>query len=211
MRLYGVELIESGDMVCLSARNNGHFEPESMTAWLDVAQSSDNPYMVDVGAYTGLYALAAARHGANVLALEPNPNSMRRMRANMAANPCPDGGVVDMPCAAGDMDGSSPFTLHGRAHMTSAASLSDQGEYMVPVTTIDALCQTASPVRAIKIDVEGYELSVLRGAHETLSRHHPLVIAEALTPDAADGLIAHMQQYGYTHAYADKRNLIFHA
>lgn len=211
MRLYGVELIESGDMVCLSARNNGHFEPESMTAWLDVAQSHEHAYMVDVGAYTGLYALAAARHGAYVLALEPNPNSARRLRLNMANNPPVHGDVVDMPWAAGDREGRHPFTLHGRAHMTSAASLDDHGEYMVPVTTIDALCQTASPVRAIKIDVEGYELSVLRGAHDTLSRHHPMVIAEALTDDAANELIEHMAQYGYTHAYADKRNLIFHA
>jgi len=53
------------------------------------------------------------------------------------------------------------------------------------------------PVAVIKLDVEGMEPSVIRGARRILSRHRPAVYAEALTDEAARSVKAALAPFGY--------------
>ncbi len=199
MIIHNVELIEKDDMVCLSYRNNGNFEPVSVKAWKDHLQG----VVIDVGAYTGLYSIAAAKLGARVIAFEPNPKVYERLLKNIDNN----GVTVEAyEAAAGRKEGDCSMQVKGRPVLTSAGYVTEGGN--IPMMTIDGLGET--DVSAIKIDAEGYELEVLKGAVGTLMICKPLIIAEALSAEAGTEVFDFLTSCGYTTAtMADDRNYIY--
>jgi hypothetical protein len=54
------------------------------------------------------------------------------------------------------------------------------------------------PVSVVKVDVEGMEIAVLRGARETVSRHRPFIYAEAGTSESYEALSAYLSELEYT-------------
>lgn len=201
MRVHGVDLIPEGDRVVVNWLRDGTFEPESVALWL--AAVRDGGVALDVGAYTGLYALLAACSGAQAVAYEPNPYVFGRLIANVERN----GAAVECRnVAVSDKVERRP--LYMRAEMTSAGRFrrrEGDREVMVDCVTLELPRRVA----AVKIDVEGAELAVLRGAEALLARDRPLVIAEALTEAARRALVLHMTGRGYSWFVADRRNLVF--
>jgi FkbM family methyltransferase len=136
---------------------------------------------VDVGANFGVYSLVMAARGASVVAVEPNPESVTRLAVNVAAS----GAEVEIvPAACGDKDGIMPLYLAPEENtgMTSLARSNAVGgvkQYQVRVRTLDEILG-GRRVDAIKIDVEGAEEMVLRGAQETLARWHPMILVELI-------------------------------
>jgi len=135
-------------------------------------------HVADVGANNGLYTHALAKRGARVEAFEPQPEcvavlqayaSRRRLR-NVRVHP------VALSATAGI------GTLHvprGSATSPSAslrASSDDGAALDVPLAPLDAF--EFADLMFVKIDVEGAELDVLRGATETLERCRPLLFVE---------------------------------
>lgn len=197
--IHGVQLRPEKDSVVKAART-GLFEPDSMALWLE--RCTPGAVVMDVGAYTGLYTIAAAMRGATVVAVEPNPVVYRRMQENLADNPHA-GRVLALMAAAGDGWGIRRFAV--RFPMSSAGRLSDTGD-AVPVLPLD--CWDGD-VAAIKVDVEGGELAVLRGAARLLERCHPLLILEALDGAARAGLVSYLEPLGYQGVVVDGRNMVF--
>ena len=206
MKLHGIDLDPIGCRVCFHVEKDGDFEPESMAAWLGAISPGDT--VIDCGAYTGLYAIAAAvRKGAKALAFEPNQVVFYRLRANISRNKTK---VHHYMQALSDKAETRDFwTKH---EMTSAGRFRERSgakKVTVDCVTIDSLKACRSRVAAIKIDVEGAEMAVLRGADMVLRRDHPLVVAEALTDAARQALVLHMTGLGYNWRSADGRNLVF--
>ena len=134
----------------------------------------------DVGANIGLYALMASTEvGPNgrVLAFEPEENNLRFLKINAKA-----GRVIDVHgVAVGASDGTVMFDRRGGAMSGRVMRSGDQAAEAVQVSvrSIDSLVEAgAPPPNAIKIDVEGLEGDVLKGATETLARYRPLLICE---------------------------------
>jgi FkbM family methyltransferase len=123
---------------------------------------------VDVGANAGSYTVLAAKGvGAEVIAIEPIPNTFARLTRNVALNgvdasvTCFEGGVSDGPAVI-------HFTAD-RDTMNHVAQAGEAGPTVgVQVVTLDDLVGSRRPA-VVKIDVEGHELPVLRGADQTLS------------------------------------------
>lgn len=200
MNIHGVELIEKDDMVCLSHRANGDFEPISVSEWMRHCDGT----VIDVGAYTGLYTIIAAKAGAKVVAFEPNERVRERLVENMQANNVT--GLI-LCAAAGAEHGTCSLNTKGRPRLTSAGTVVPGGDIdLVPIDSLDI-----DDVTAIKIDAEGYEHDVLMGAIEIIAMYRPLVIAEALSGEAAAQLDNFMLDFGYTVQEADERNRIYHA
>lgn len=136
--------------------------------------------VLDIGAYIGQYTLLAPKYASagRVIALEPHPISYQRLQAHVACNRL--GNVCILHQAAGQMPGRLPFALSEQA-FDSGFSSGWSGETIeVEVVPVDeVVCQmNLKRVDVMKVDVEGAEGQVLRGAQETLARFHPLLIVE---------------------------------
>jgi FkbM family methyltransferase len=133
---------------------------------------------IDVGANTGVYAYALSRVAAKVEAFEPLPECERIIRA--FASPKIDVHRTALSDAAGQATLYIPL-IGGTVDEGRASFVQPNRPFrsvVVPVRTLDEFRFTN--VSLIKIDVEGHELRVLRGARETLSRERPAVLVEVV-------------------------------
>lgn len=153
---------------------------------------------LDVGANVGTYTiLASGVAQARTLALEPIPATFARLLRNLHLNDLLS--RVDARClAVGATEGSVRFTA-GRDTTNRAVSLlpspSQEPTVEVPLTSLDQLLQEAGTTPLLwKVDVEGYEPEVLRGAAAALQQPHlRAVLLEADTP----ALQRTMEQAGF--------------
>lgn len=136
-----------------------------MQAWARVL--GPGSLFVDVGANVGLYTIWAIDHGAEVLAVEPDRRSRQRLEENLALN----GYAVELaPVAVGEAEGTVQMTddLDQQNHLLLGDAARPGVGQVVPVRTLDDLVGPRT-VDGLKIDVEGAELLVLRGACRLLS------------------------------------------
>ena len=130
---------------------------------------------LDVGANVGAYSLLLAQWAGpsgSVYAFEPAPDAFDGLVRHIAMN---DLGATVSPvrAAVSDAPSESRFVVSSTAGEGRLAASAEEREraITVPVTTIDEFCarERVAP-DFIKIDVEGSETAVLRGARETLRR-----------------------------------------
>lgn len=178
IQVAGVKLID-GCRVCAHVNESGAFEPETIEAWKTVVESRS--IALDIGAYSGLFAIIAAKLGALAIAVEPLPFMAARLLNNARRN---NVNVEVILGAASNAIGNAIIHFNGKVPMTSGASLtrgsSHNNVMMVETFTIDSRLPFVAPVRAIKIDVERHERSVIIGARETIKQHKPAIIIELL-------------------------------
>lgn len=157
----------------------------------------------DVGANIGLETLelaAAAGPGGRVIAFEPHPKTAARLAQNLAANGI-DNVEIEQRAVA---DRSGTIILHEAAEATrhSATIRPDnwRRSFEVPVTTLDQLWSARGrpTVGAIKIDVEGGEFAVLRGASELIARDSPPILLEAWGSEQLDPIVRLLTGHGYS-------------
>ena len=127
---------------------------------------------VDVGANVGMLALRAASivgPEGRVVAVEAHPRTAAFLAENVRLNGFEH--VEIERVAVGDAPGEISFTDR-RSDDQNGVSPDGSGSVRVPVTTLDDLLPAARlpHVHLLKIDVEGFELSALRGATQLLSR-----------------------------------------
>ena len=135
---------------------------------------------IDVGAHAGQYALImAARCGlsGHVTAFEPDPHARRKLARNIALNPAVKPPVVEA-LAVSDAPGEAVLYSRGGDSQSSLAR-SGIGEaaaaqietFTVPLVTLDGYIadQGLTAPRWVKIDTEGAEIRILKGAPKLLA------------------------------------------
>ena len=204
-RVNGVDLLDRGDMVVLSYTRNGSFEPETF-AFLETLKPKGT--FSDIGAYTGLYGIWAAKRGYKVQMFEPNPPVYERMLYNMF-----DNNVIGncYNVALSDTDTHLSFYTNPKTPLSSAGSLiadrKKTQQYDVSVYPYNYFATGNESV--IKIDVEGGELNVLKGMDSTLMFEKPVLIIEVLDREKENEVVAFLKPYGYNSlGLFDERNLI---
>lgn len=138
--------------------------------WLREKLIAKNGVAVDVGAHAGSHTLFMAKHAALVIAIEPNPVNRRVLRWNCALNDLTNVRILGV--AAYDHEGIATLNNAGGCSRVGA-----DGEFQVPLQTLDSLLVGVDP-EVIKVDVEGAEANVVRGAAQTIERCHPRWIIE---------------------------------
>lgn len=145
-------------------------------------QPSKGDVVVDVGAHYGFYALHASRlvgAGGMIFSFEPHPKNYERFVTNLSSNGIRN--VIPLNKALGECD--KPIRLyvssHSERHSTSFTlnpSTHYSGNYIrVESARLDTVVGELGIKRIdlIKIDVEGAELSVLKGAKKTIDQFRP--------------------------------------
>lgn len=138
---------------------------------------------VDIGAHVGLWSVWLIRLFERVEAFEPVPLHAKLFTMNVPGKVDPDETVGNYwlhQVALGDREGTVGINVP--SHTTGNATVAEGGNERaatvtdVKMITLDSL--NLPIVDFIKIDVEGYELQVLRGAAETIKRCRPYLVVE---------------------------------
>jgi FkbM family methyltransferase len=132
--------------------------------------------VLDVGANLGVYTVVSAMQGARVVAFEPNADARALLLANIDLNRLSERVRVSSHALA-DFSGSAGFTTD-LEECNHIARGSDDRSAPVEVRQLDEVTLPDGPITLIKIDVEGYDEAVLRGARKTLLRDQPVLIIE---------------------------------
>lgn len=126
---------------------------------------------VDIGAHVGLWSMQLAKHFLAVVAFEPVAAFRECFELNTAAKKC-----VLHPCALGAAPGRVAMEIPSLDGGLDTGGTHIAGAGDIEMRTLDSFDMPY--VDFIKIDCEGYELEVLKGARETLERSRPCVIVE---------------------------------
>jgi FkbM family methyltransferase len=136
--------------------------------------------LFDLGAHFGLFSLAAAHHNGKSIAVDPSPGAIRMIKTQARLNRCAHC-IRTIRAAASDST--------GEIEMLSAGVLSDDYFIVSPsrcrseltrldALTVDEITKAFGVPTHIKIDVEGHEAAVLRGARTTLNSSSPVLFVE---------------------------------
>jgi FkbM family methyltransferase len=179
----------------------GSFEADKQRAFRHVVAPGMVVY--DVGANVGFYTLLAAHlvgDGGQVAAFEPVPRNLAFLRQHVALNGLRAVRVHDV--ALSDAEGTARFDL---GEESSMGHLSDRGTLEVRTTTLDAVVARGElrPPDVLKIDVEGAEARVLRGAARTLATARPTILLATHGPAVHAECLALLRAAGYEVASLD--------
>ncbi len=131
---------------------------------------------IDAGANIGIYTSVLAERFDAVWSFEPNPTLVPRLLALRISN------AAVFPMALGNETVRSTLTvpvvdgrtISGLGHLGASAAPANQ--FDIVVVPLDSL--SPPPVSLVKIDVEGFEESMLAGCRSVLQRDHPDVLIE---------------------------------
>lgn len=152
----------------------GSFEYQKQRLMSSMLHAGDTMY--DVGANVGYYALLASHKvgpTGRVIAFEPLPANVRLVQRHLRLNRVRNVSVQEV--AVSDHEGLARFAPHASNAM---GKLSEAGTLEVEMLSLDSLSETGQfpEPNLIKIDVEGAELGVLRGASHLLARARPTIL-----------------------------------
>lgn len=129
----------------------------------------------DIGANIGSYSiLASVACGANVLAVEPDEQAASRLRLNAELNK-KTSAIELCQTAVGENEGTISFTLGLDTMNRVSEGGADGSVQTVNLSTLDRLFGRRTPVM-MKLDVEGFELQVLKGSQRLLASQDLMAI-----------------------------------
>ncbi len=189
-----MHLPDARDHIPRQIRENGGFYELPMLE--DVcSRLPERACIVDVGANIGNHTVFFAKIiGARTIAFEPNPVALALLRDNIALNDLGDRAEVH-DIALGDTQARGAVVNDSPSNL-GCARVQVEAEGQVVIRRLDDIVGERH-VDLIKIDVEGMEPMVLRGAKATISRCQPRVLAEAATAEQLAAVEAELRPLGY--------------
>lgn len=179
-----------------------------------------NEVVIDVGANKGsyLWSMSRAVPDGRVVAFEPQP-----YLADYLKQVCSVVGLSNVtiePAGVSNENGVLSLAIPGEGKSSPGASFEQKikdREYCrivdVPVYSLDNyFANEKNRIGAIKIDVEGHELSVLQGAKEVIASHSPLIVCECESRHITNGNIFTVLDYfcsiSYDGFFVHRSNLV---
>lgn len=162
----------------------GTWEPFSTALYLKELKTAQT--VLDIGANFGHYALIAANTPPKkrlIIAFEPEPETRAILQDNIRLTP--DSTIIVSEVALGETCGEKNLFVDGKnlgGHSFSKENIKGvKKKALVRVETLDGFLERTFPgtkIDLIKMDVQGAESSILKGAMKTISRDHPTIFCE---------------------------------
>jgi FkbM family methyltransferase len=163
---------------------DGAFEPVTTEALKQLTRRGAT--VLDIGANIGCHTclLAKLAHPGMVIAFEPMPWARAKLLKNIALNSLSNVVVekyvlADTNSKSMSVHFRSSWQLGSRTGLTEESSTSRTPAFVDLITLDSYVAENHVPnIGLIKLDVDGYEAKVLRGAAETLRKFHPILVME---------------------------------
>ena len=167
-----------------SATGEGSYQLHTLAAFVNFVPPNRRRLVADVGANVGLWSLHFSKAFDRVIGYEPIKVNQKCFMLNTINHPSrPTKNVELRPYAVGAEKGEviieyKPDTTSGTqiASSDKAKWASEAEHYPVEVITLDS--ENLDCLDALKIDVEGYEYQVIKGAEETIRKFKPIICIE---------------------------------
>ena len=178
----GCLIVEAYNNRDMYVENNRHDKDDRVLRAFD-ALVRPGDHVWDVGANIGRMSVVAARRvgeRGRVRAFEPSPMVISSLYKNLAFNQCSN--VTVRNCAVSDQAGTISFhmPLDTNSGLGSLREIGDGASTVieVPMIRLDDESDQPARLRLLKIDVEGADLRVLRGASRMIQSARPAIIME---------------------------------
>ena len=177
--------IFSFDHIGLSINLNGRYE-DSILCILELffnknlAQVNKN-IALDVGANIGNHSIFLSKFFKEVHSFEPNPFTYDILTIN-SKYAAPNNNIISYKIGISDKECTLPFSINRTNFGNSKIDFennSNKDQILIEVQSIDKIDYFKEKnISLIKIDVEGHEINVLRGAKKTIKSHKPIILFE---------------------------------
>ncbi|MDP3956563.1 MAG: FkbM family methyltransferase [bacterium] len=180
--------INTGSVIEWQIFFHGYYEPE-IVHYIKKYLRKEGVF-VDVGANVGVHSLIASKIASKVIALEPVPEHLNRLKKNCVLNNITN--ISFLQLAASDKQGEYPFyipietTNKGVGSMyknTKSFTEAEIKEIKVDVRTLDEILKGEKAIDFIKIDTEGSDGKIIMGSAKTIEKFRPVVIFEYSDPN----------------------------
>jgi FkbM family methyltransferase len=165
--------------------------------YLDEILPAKRRVSLDVGANHGVYAYKLSKTFEKVYAFEPNLSVTADLKDYLRNIEVVESGVSISSCAATlfvPEVGGRLLTGWGSLSKDNCGEAESLFEVQAQFVSLDSL--HLSRIDFIKVDVEGHELEVLRGAARTLKDNHPVLLVE-IKPENMSPVVQYLLELGY--------------
>jgi FkbM family methyltransferase len=155
----------------------------------------------DVGCGPGFFSLAAARRGCSVFAFDADPQILAKAQRHAAWNGL-EGRIHFVHAAVYSCTGTvfiQPATVdrgHGNAQIRADEQALETG-VEVPCTTLDDFVARHTAPGIVKMDVEGAESEILKGAEQLFRSHWPVLVCEVHDGVQQSAVEGWLREHGY--------------
>lgn len=186
-------LFDSNDNISRGIRNSGSHDIDVENFSRNILDHYNDGFILDIGANLGSFSvpLALAYPKLNFLSFEPQRIIYYQLCGNIFLNSIKNVNAYNFGLGDFFYSENSVIPNYALEGVIGAFSIDDEvrkadnygcptvgGSQVINVTTLDSL--NISNIRLIKMDVEGFELKVIKGALKTLERNnYPCIIFEA--------------------------------
>lgn len=159
---------------------DGSYEPEAVAAFLRFLKPG--AVVFDIGAGLGFYALLAGRIGADVITFEPDPRNAKSVTRHLEINRL-EGRVRLVQKAVFSRNGwltlerSDGMSAHKNAWIRADLAETTGDVRVACISLDDFIASNPKPI-LVKMDVEGAESEVLKGADQLFRRYRPALLCE---------------------------------
>lgn len=177
----------------------GEFSELEAALFRQICKMGDSVMEVgaNIGTHTQVFSRLVGKRG-KVLAFEPQRVVFQTLCANMALNSIVN--VLAYQMALGENEGEVriPPIDYSRVYNYGGISVDgfESGE-RVPLKRLDDFLDDIDRLRLIKVDVEGMELQVLKGAQETIKTFSPILYVENDRIEKSESLLRYIDELGY--------------
>ena len=190
------------------------FYEKSLTPFFNITDG----VFIDIGSHVGRYAVMVGRNikKGKVVAVEPEPSNFKALERNIQLNKLGKK-VIPLNVAVSDKNGRLKLYLEdlygGGGHSTIKGWEKSENCVDVESMTLDnivKLCRLkTSDIKLLKIDVEGAEFNVLKGASEVL-KQHPKIVFESADKRSLAKCMKMLYSFGYKINQIDEVNFFAH-
>ncbi len=182
----------------------GAVEPEQTAEFVQALKPGQ--ILFDIGANVGYYTILGSRlvgPGGVVVAIEPAVRNLSFLYRHLEINHVSNVNIIAAACSDENTFARFSSGENGATgHLTNEAGVGSQAnreDTFVSTITIDSVVQKVGfAPDVIKIDVEGAELSVLKGAHATLLASRPVIFLSVHSNSLRYSCLGYLEEIGYT-------------